>query len=96
MTGEVKTEGWTIAINDWPSFDIVNARPGERGTHSDEWLNGVYPTRLAAIEQVIDDFERARAKLSEQIARAKRMRNRATTRCAPTLGHKGGNRNGGQ
>ncbi len=76
--------GWTIAMGDWPHFDIEPASPNARSPHSDESLNGVHPTRLDAIEQVVADFEATRRALGEQIARAKRMRRAELARLSPT------------
>jgi hypothetical protein len=65
---------WTIAISDEFHFDIVPVRERRDGSFgSDADLNGSFPTKLAALEELITEHEKTRAAVSKQIARAKRM-----------------------
>lgn len=72
-----EAESWTIAITQWPDFQIVRAQPlPYHAFGSDADLNGTFPTKLAAVEEVIGSLEDARAALSASITKAKRMRGR--------------------
>lgn len=78
MSGET----WIIKMGDGFHFDVACLRDGDVD-RQDAMLNGRYPTKLAALEQVIEDLEGDRQSLNEQIRRAKRMRARELRKAKP-------------
>lgn len=75
---------WTIAIGDAFNFEIVPVAPNAEGIPwSDAGMNGVFATKLEALDDLIAGHEQTRAAVSRQIARAKRMRARLLKRSNP-------------
>jgi hypothetical protein len=61
------TDRWTIAVGDNFEFDIVPAGP------RDGLINGVYPTKLDALEAVSTKLGQTRLRLTYEISRANRL-----------------------
>jgi hypothetical protein len=74
---DARGRGWTISMGDGFQFEITRLTSSVlRPFSSDADLNGLFPTKLEACEEIIASFEATRAALGRQIARAKRMRAR--------------------
>lgn len=78
---------WTIYRGDGHTFQIEVLEPGD---WSQRMVGDSFPTKLAALNNIITNFEIERDELAAAIAKAKRMRRsmtppRARSRLTPVL-----------